>query len=533
MKKSTIAFLLILTLFSSHLSKKLTILAEEDDSIIVKTSFEDGDTSMFTPRGEGDTSVFVVKTDGGKTGDSYLAVTEREKNWNGAQYDLGKKCTPGGQYLVSAWLKTPWYCNICLSMQYTDGSGEAHYNNLKCVVSQGDWVEIKEYKFSMPSGCTDVFLYFENTSGNNDFYIDDFELKKAPEGKIQENISSLKDVYKKYFKVGTATTVAEISPKTTQKLILKHFNSLTPGNELKPESILDKAGTLAAAEETGDYTNPLVKIGAASPILDFCAENDIPVRGHTLVWHSQTPTWFFKEKFDADGDWVDKETMLKRMENYIKNVFDAVKKAYPTINFYAWDVVNEAWLDNGVPRTGGSHEQNANYSPWVKIFGDNSFIKYAFQFARKYGIEGCKYYYNDYNEYMPQKTQAMIDMVKELNEGETLIDGIGLQSHLDVSFPGLSAYEKAVKLFSETGVDLQITELDVTTNDHSEAGFEKQAQYYSDIMDIIMKYSKSFSAVVFWGTTDDQSWRASRYPLLFNEDYTAKPCFYSIVDNVE
>ena len=78
MKKSTIAFLLILTLFSSHLSKKLTILAEEDDSIIVKTSFEDGDTSMFTPRGEGDTSVFVVKTDGGKTGDSYLAVTERE-----------------------------------------------------------------------------------------------------------------------------------------------------------------------------------------------------------------------------------------------------------------------------------------------------------------------------------------------------------------------------------------------------------------------------------------------------------------------
>lgn len=225
--------------------------------------------------------------------------------------------------------------------------------------------------------------------------------------------------------------------------------------------------------------------------------------------------------------------MIKRMENYIKNLFDAVKAAYPDVDFYAWDVVNEAILDDGKPRNPGTQEQNPNNSPWVKIFGDNSFIKYAFQFAKKYGIEGCKYYYNDFNEYMPQKTPAIIKMVQEVNDGEQLIDGIGLQSHLDVNFPGLNAYEKAVRLLSETGLDLQITELDATTSDHSEAGFEKQAQYYSDIMDVIVKYSKSISAVVFWGTTDDQSWRASRYPLLFNEDYTAKKCFYSIVDNVE
>ena len=134
---------------------------------------------------------------------------------------------------------------------------------------------------------------------------------------------------------------------------------------------------------------------------------------------------------------------------------------------------------------------------------------------------------------MPQKTEAIIKMAKELNEGEKLIDGIGLQSHLDVSFPGISAYEKAVKSFSEVGLDLQVTELDVTTSDNSEASFAKQAEYYSDIMDVLVKYSKSISAVVFWGTTDDQSWRASKYPLLFNEDYSAKKCFYSIVDGLE
>ena len=124
-------------------------------------------------------------------------------------------------------------------------------------------------------------------------------------------------------------------------------------------------------------------------------------------------------------------------------------------------------------------------------------------------------------------------MVKELNAEETLIDGIGLQSHLDVNFPGISAYEKAVKLFTELGVDLQVTELDVTTSDNSEESFKKQAQYYGDIMKVLIKYSKNISTVVVWGTTDDQSWRASKYPLLFNEDYSAKQCFYSIVEGLE
>jgi endo-1,4-beta-xylanase len=335
MKKAT-TFLLIFALFSIYSAKRIPIFAEEE--YICKTSFEDDDFSMFSPRGSDE--VLVINTDGGKTGSKYLAVTKRTKSWNGAQYDLEKTCTPGQQYLVSAWVKTQWYCNICLSLQYTDATGEAHYQNLHCVVSQGDWVEIPEYKFSMPTGCTGVYIYFENQSGTNDFWIDDFSLRAAPEGKIEEDIVSLKDVYKKHFKIGTATTVAEISPKTTQKLILKHFNSLTPGNELKPDSCLDRANTLKESEKTGDYTNPVVRIGAAQPILDFAKEHDIPVRGHTLVWHSQTPTWFFKEKWDPEADFVDKETMIKRMENYIKNLFDAVKAAYPTVNFYVWEVVS-------------------------------------------------------------------------------------------------------------------------------------------------------------------------------------------------
>lgn len=119
-------------------------------------------------------------------------------------------------------------------------------------------------------------------------------------------------------------------------------------------------------------------------------------------------------------------------------------------------------------------------------------------------------------------------MANELKE-KGLIDGIGMQSHLDVGFPSASAYKKALKAFVDTGLDIQVTELDITTTDLTESGFEKQAQIYNEIMDACEEYSDSISAVVFWGTTDDKSWRAAKCPLLFNEDFTAKPAYYQLL----
>ena len=115
MKSQKVILLLIILLFSSNSSKKILMLAE-DDSLIIQTSFEDDDFSMFTPRGDDDTSVLVIKDNGGKTGDKYHAITERSESWNSAQYDLEKTCEPEGEYLVSAALRTEWYCNICLAI---------------------------------------------------------------------------------------------------------------------------------------------------------------------------------------------------------------------------------------------------------------------------------------------------------------------------------------------------------------------------------------------------------------------------------
>lgn len=519
-------------IFTQSASSIVSAAEEEDGTTVMfATDFEDGVVDAFTGRGGVET--IAATTEQAYSGSYSMCISDRAKNWNGPQILLDNMLEVGVEYTVSAYVRAAWYNSVKLSMEYTDASGERHYNNLSSVANDGsDWSEFSKIKFSIPENVTNVYLYFE-CNDQATLYVDDFEIRTAPVYKIQEDIISLKDAYADYFKVGTAVTTSELAPQSAKDLILKHFNSVTLGNELKPDAILDQAATLA----TGSNTDPQVNLASARSILDFCRDNNISVRGHVLVWHQQTPDWFFKEGFTDDGDWVSKEVMLERLENYIKNVFTAVKEEYPTVDFYAWDVVNECWLDDGSYRPAGSQSDGSKNSPWVQIFGDNSFIEPAFEYARKYAPEGCKLYYNDFNEYMPGKTQAIYDMAMDLKE-KGLIDGIGMQSHLDArsgsdAFPSASVYKKALAKFAETGLDIQVTEWDATVNENTEAGFEAQAQYYSDIMDAIVEYKDSVSAVVFWGTTDDKSWRASKYPLLFNEDFTAKPAYYSIVDGLE
>ena len=211
---------------------------------------------------------------------------------------------------------------------------------------------------------------------------------------------------------------------------------------------------------------------------------------------------------------------------------ETIAEEYPDVEFYAWDVDNEAASDSGTIRTAGSDSDNGQ-SPWVQVYGDQSYIKLAFQYAREYAPEGCLLYYNDYNEYITTKMNYIVSDILEPLIEEDLIDGMGMQSHLDISYPSISLYKTALETYIGLGLDVQITELDATVSDNSDSSFEQQASYYSDLFDLYVEYADNISAVVFWGTTDDQSWRASKYPLLFNEDYTAKPAYYAIVDGLE
>lgn len=291
---------------------------------------------------------------------------------------------------------------------------------------------------------------------------------------------------------------------------------------------------------TGVYDNPQVNIDSAREILNFCRDNNISVRGHTLIWYDQTPEWFFRENYDENQNFVSKDVMIKRMENFIKNLFTVLKEEYPTIDFYAWDVVNEAWLDNGNYRSycENTIEDKVNglsCSAWTTIFKDNSFIEYAFEFARKFSPSNTKLYYCDFNEYVPLKRDAIYNMAMKLKE-KNIIDGLGLHAHLTYNFESeekyqehLNLYNQALDVYASTGLDIQITELDIAI---SNSNFVAQDKFYNDFVNMIAKHANNISSLVFWGTTDDMSWKQSETPLLFNKDYTAKSCFYKIIDNV-
>lgn len=502
-----------------------------------ESDFDNNSTQKWNGRGS---AKVELSTKYAHSGTTSLYVSGRTQLWNGATRSASDIMEAGGYYKVGTYVlyDGDQYTDtqkFSINLQYDLNGKENYYTIATETANKGEWKYVGS-EFTVPEGATNFYIYVQTgyTSAPKEqdlmnFYMDDAVGEHLPDPAIQDDIASLKDAYSDYFKIGCACAGSEFAQGATKDLIKKHYNSLTLGNELKPDSVLDQALSQKYVAETGDDTMPQISLNEADEILKFAGENKIPVRGHVLVWHSQTPDWFFKEGFQDDGDWVSKDVMLQRMENYIKNVFAALEEEYPTVNFYAWDVVNEAWLDNGVPRTGGGQSENANYSGWVKVFGDNSFIEPAFEYARKYAPANTKLYYNDFNEYMPQKTDAICKMALELKD-KGLIDGIGMQSHLDVGFPNVSTYKKALEKFVETGLDIQVTELDITTSDTSEAGFEKQAEMYKGIMDACVEYADSISAVVFWGTTDDKSWRAAKTPLLFNENYTAKPSFYAIVE---
>lgn len=330
---------------------------------------------------------------------------------------------------------------------------------------------------------------------------------------------ALKDVFAEHnMKVGTCLTTQMISNTKTSALIKEQFNSITMENAMKPESILDQKKSKENGEITVVFNKDMIKM------LDWAKENNMAVRGHTLVWYSQTPVWIFREDFDLKKDFVDRDTMLNRMESFIKQVFTMLEEQGYSDLFYAYDVVNEAWMEDGTMRD--------NY--WKQIIGDD-YLWYAFYYANKYAPEHIDLYYNDYNEQF--KSDALVKFVNTLvdDNGNYLIDGVGLQAHLYTQ-DSLPVYLSTVEKLGSTGLKVQLTELDVclgawqNTLKPTEDNLQKQGQYYYNLISGIFEKADAglitTDALTFWGFSDGLSWRKEASPLLFNAKYEPKYSFY-------
>ncbi len=334
----------------------------------------------------------------------------------------------------------------------------------------------------------------------------------------------LKDAFKNKFRIGVAINRGQYLGEDlrAEKVINEHFNSLSPEYCLKSENLQAREGEFFFED--------------ADRFVAFAKENDMHILGHTLIWHSQAPRWFFT---DDNGEQVSPEVLKERMRNHIHTVVGRYKGKID-----GWDVVNEAIEDNGEWRN----------SKFYQILGED-FIKLAFQFAHEADPD-AELYYNDYSMALPGRRQGVVNMVKSLQEAGIKIDGIGMQGYVGMDDPDIAEFEKSMLAYSDLGLKIMITELDLSAlpspwrnmgaNISDQAAYQKEMNPYTDglpqevetewenryldFFRLFLKHSDKVTRVTLWGVSDVNSWKnnfpmrgRTDYPLLFDRDYKAKP----------
>jgi endo-1,4-beta-xylanase len=349
---------------------------------------------------------------------------------------------------------------------------------------------------------------------------------------------ALKDVFKDAFVMGTAVNNAIVSGNdaASQALVLRHFGSITAENVMKAGPINPKPGVW--------------NFGPADAFVDFGEARRMFIVGHTLVWHNQTPAWFFQNEAGVPNS---PQAQIERMRAHIEGVAGRYKG-----RVHAWDVVNEV-IDN-----------DGSYRPttWVKAVGNgDELVKAAFRFASQYA-PGAELYYNDFNAWRPAKRDGIVRMVKMLQSEGIRIDGVGMQGHWGLNYPRTEHIEAAIDAYAALGVKVMITELDVDVlpltregqiigtvmsdpqfqleefeayldpyrDGLPEAVDQQAARRWEELFRIFYGRRDKIDRVTLWGVHDGLSWKnnypvpgRTNYPLLFGRDRQPKRAFDAVV----
>lgn len=548
--------------FLSSMGTAQVVMAAENN-VLDNGSFSSGTDGWFATTASG-AALEAVNDGNGYGADGYVKVVGRTDTWNSLAQTITAKVKKGCKYNFSCWVKlgeeytAESTVKVGLSIQSTgDNGGEYTYDGWgltgnTVLASKDEWRQIKgSFVANWNGELKDLQFKVADETCLNSFYVDEITLEEEQlDYSIEKDIPSLKNFFaaknESYdFKVGTALTADLLANENKMELVAKHYNSVTAGNEMKPDYIIkgvDKDGELILDFSIPD--NTLQTIWDYNQTVD--KKDQIQMRGHVLCWHSQTPECFFK---DADGKLLDKEAMNKRLESYIKQVTEHVQTKYPGL-VYCWDVVNEA-IQPSDGEKGGLRVTNGNVETYYhQIYGSsNEYIVNAFKYANKYADPSVKLFYNDYGETDTVKMKDICALVDDIKSHEgTRIDGIGMQAHYSMEAPGAAELYTAIMTYAKHVDEVQITELDMLASSsydgsdaNKEAELTKQAYRYKEIMDTILKAKDNganITAVVFWGVADDDSWLLApqfsqgrhNMPLLFDETLKAKPAYWGIVD---
>ena len=370
---------------------------------------------------------------------------------------------------------------------------------------------------------TALELFFE-TAGTGEVMVElTFPGSKA-------DVDTKTKLYEKYdpynIKIGAAFNYGNLNNYDD---IAGHFNSFTCENEMKWES---------TEPQKGNYT-----FKNADAMVSWAKAHNMKVRGHTLVWHTQTPEWVWSGN---------REQTLANIDDHIETMLRHFNAVDDTV--YCWDVVNEALDDND-----SNQIETYRKSGFYRSVGSEEYIAHAFkkayEVAQQIGSD-VQLFYNDYNLDNPNKRAKAVKLIEYVRSQGGHIDGIGMQGHYKMPTFNLANFEESIKTFTGMGLDVQLTELDLSIYAWQEPGVkpfdesleQEQANLYGEIFRILRKYSTPWKAgagvvtgATFWGVADDYTWLDTQnqagggssvdrkdYPLLFDIYHQPKKAFYAV-----
>ena len=528
--------------------------------------------------------------------------------------DITENVSEGEEYEFSFWAKLSDDYNkelkdsqktVQFQPYYENGDGKQEYDTTGLIsgtsaqiLEAGKWTKF-EGTYKIPSGAKKVVIRIleqENWQEPGScimgkYYVANVSMKKItkPKPEIEENIpdwkASVTESLGNGSIAGTAIMSSEISDDTLMALVKKHFNAVTFGNELKPDALFNYQIGQSVDSTTITFQGKELKVpvvndkqenldfSRADAMLDKILEwnnanpNDkIRVRGHVLVWHSQTPEWFFHEDYDVAKPYADKETMNRRLEWFIFSVFDhyfgkAANGKYDGL-FYGWDVVNEAvngntYRDDKVisdaSDTSTSDTRHGSNSMWWRVYKSNEFIINAFKYANKYAPNDVELYYNDFGETDNTKCEGIVKLINDVKSADgTRLDAFGMQAHYNVDGFSAAQFKSVAKKYAAAAGKVQLTELDFkasSTYDGTaatkESEYTKMAYCHKNLYEAIKALKKegaNVSGITVWGVIEPNSWLHSQSnlgggasgsaqcPLLFDGNYKAKPAYWAYVD---
>jgi endo-1,4-beta-xylanase len=305
--------------------------------------------------------------------------------------------------------------------------------------------------------------------------------------------------------IGAAAASAHLAETDYANILGSEFSQLQAENEMKFGVIHPRPDT---DPQPYDFRG-------ADTLVAFAQAHNMVVRGHTLVWHNQVSAWITKGRYSSP-----------HLANILRDHINTVMAHYRS-KVYAWDVVNEAFNDDGTMRHTIWYDQ-----PGIGPKSGTEYIEQALRWSHA-ADPNAKLFYNDYDaEEINKKSDAIYAMAKDFKKRGVPLDGIGFQTHITLQFDDpekLASYARNLQRFADLGLDLHITELDIRLSDSSPASFNAQAKLYGEIANLCVQQFRC-KLLQTWGFTDKHSWIPSFYKgqgwaLPWDDEYRKKPAY--------